>query len=81
MADKLTEKLLAMKQQLEEDSAKKERLKGGLEQDFVTLEKEFNVTTTKEGDKLLDELTEQNKKITNDIEEKQEQLEKMYDWQ
>lgn len=80
MSDNLTENFLRKKKQIEESKSKKDRIKGGLEQDFSQLEKLFKIATVKEGKAELEKLIDEKEKIDKDLDKKVQQLEECYEW-
>jgi uncharacterized protein YicC (UPF0701 family) len=80
MSDNLTENLLRKKKQIEESKSKKDRIKGGLEQDFSQLDKLFKIATVKEGKAEKEKLEKELDKINSDLDKKVQQLEDSYEW-
>lgn len=78
--EKIEQKLLDMKEKLDQAKSELDKTRGALEQEFLNLKKEFKVKTLKDAQTLLNMKQTQQEDLFQALEDKVKEMEARYDW-
>lgn len=78
--NKLSKRLLDLKEKIENSKAEKNKIEGRLQELMSRLKREFKINTIAEARRLLTKLEKEKEKLEQEVKEGIQKLEEKYEW-